>query len=522
MKFRLVLLLVLGAACTAFGSTWIEGSGNIGDAPALSPGQNTIGDSGALTSIQGRFKFDDVDVYKIKITDTGTFVATTVGLAGNLDTQLFLFTETGVGVTHNDDDPTTNSIQSTITGQFVPAPGIYYLAITQYNRDPKSATDRFLWNNAPFNTERAPDGPGAAEAWTNWSVEPLLDGDYEISLAGADFAEFGQTPPPPQENIWVESIDASQLMPGQMTIGEGLLVRIDGNLIGVNDADMFCIHIDNPAEFRATTIGQIDFDSQLFLFNDQGMGVTFNDDDPGISGSWSIITSQFVTQPGNYYLAISRKGQDPRGPTGEIWLDDPTTVERQPDGPGAAEAISAWSNQGAGRGGPYSIILTGAKFCTQGLNLVSPNSYEIIRGNTVSGGLAELGFSDDLYNVVGPGITISSSQDPIELKFGGSLTVTNPTLLYLVVESRGTSQSLRQIVEVFDWAASKWVLVDSQQLPAGASPDLALTIDILAIPNVVSPSGKVSARVRVKATGPVLQYPWRWSGDQIGWLVRTQ
>lgn len=522
MKFKAVLFLIIGAVCTSFGSTWIEGSGNIGDAPSTSPGQNTIGDSGALTTIQGRFRYDDVDVYRIQVVNPAAFSATTVGLAGNLDTQLFLFFENGRGVTHNDDDPGTNSIQSTITGQFVPAPGIYYLAVTQYNRDPKSAADRFLWNNAPFNTERQPDGPGAAEAWTNWSLEPLLDGDYEISLTGADFAEFGQTPPPPQENIWVESIDAGQLLPGQMTIGEGLLVRIDGTLVGLNDADLFCIQIYNPAEFRASTIGQIAFDSQLFLFNDQGFGVTSNDDDPGISGSWSIITGQFVTQPGTYYLAISRKGQDPKGPSGEIWLDEPTASERQPDGPAAAEAITSWSNQGVGRGGPYSIVLSGAKFCTQGLTLIPPNSYELIRGTPISGGLSELTFSDNVYNVVGPGITISSSQDPFEAKFSANLTVSNPAELRLLVESRGSSQSLRQIVEVFDWVASQWIIVDSQQLPAGGRPDLPLNIDILPIPNVISPSRKVSVRIRVKANGPVLSFPWRWSGDQVGWLIRSQ
>jgi hypothetical protein len=136
--------------------------------------------------------------------------------------------------------------------------------------------------------------------------------------------------------------------------------------------------------------------------------------------------------------------------------------------------------------------------------------------------MAELSFSDNLYNVVGPGITISSSQDPIEARFGGSLPVGNPSELKLLVESRGSSQSLRQIVEVFDWVAGSWIIVDSQQLPAGGNPDLALNIDILSIPNIISPSRKVSARVRVRAIGPVLSFPWRWSGDQIGWLVRTQ
>ena len=199
-RLLLASTLVL-LSLSAHSTTWIEGSGNIGDASAVAPGQNTIGDSGVLSSIQGRLEFDDVDVYKIKVTNTATFKATTVGLAGFLDTQLFLFDENGRGVTHNDDDPATNSIQSTITGQFVTAPGTYYLAITLYNRDAMSANNRFLWNNTPFNTERAPDGNGATEVWTQWSIEALLDGDYEIALTGADFAEVGATPPPPSLKV---------------------------------------------------------------------------------------------------------------------------------------------------------------------------------------------------------------------------------------------------------------------------------------------------------------------------------
>ena len=73
-------LLCLGLPSLA--NTWIEGAGNIGDAQAQSPGQDTIGNTGSLTSIQGRFEFDDVDVYRIRITDVQNFKDTTVGLAG--------------------------------------------------------------------------------------------------------------------------------------------------------------------------------------------------------------------------------------------------------------------------------------------------------------------------------------------------------------------------------------------------------------------------------------------------------
>lgn len=512
----------VAAALTATASTWIEGSGNIGDASSLMPGQNTIGDTGSLTSIQGRFRWDDVDVYKIKITDPQTFSATTVGLAGFLDTQIFIFNSTGRGVTHNDDDPATNSIQSTVTGQFVTAPGDYYLAITQYNRDPKSAADRFLWNNAPFNVERPPDGPGAAEVWTQWTDEPLQDGPYEIQLTGADFAELGPTPPPALESIWTETFDAASLLPGQQTVGEGFVVRINGALSGANDVDLYAIQIDSPEQFHASTIELVDFDTQLFLFDSKGKGVTFNDDDPAVTGSWSHITGQFILLPGTYYLAITRRDQDPRSPLGDIWVDEPSTVERMPDGPGATEALSAWSNTGSGRVSTYSIDLTGAKFSVEGYTMVPVSDYELVRGTPVTGGMFEFSQSDDLYTVIGPGITFSVGQDPILAEFLATLPTGNPTALEILCESRGSSSGLRQILEVFDNGAQDWVVIDTNQTPSGGDPDLALTIDILSIPNVIGPSNKVRARIRVKPNQPIFAFPWRYSLDHLTWRISSQ
>ncbi|MDQ2985147.1 MAG: PPC domain-containing protein [Armatimonadota bacterium] len=524
MKFsRLFLSFALvAAALTSTASTWIEGAGNIGDATSLMPGQNTIGDTGSLKSIQGRFQFDDVDVYKIKITDPQTFSATTVGLAGFLDTQIFIFDSTGRGVTHNDDDPLTNSIQSTVTGQFVTAPGDYYLAITQYNRDPQSAADRFLWNNAPFNAERQPDGPGAAEVWTKWTDEPLLDGPYEIQLTGADFAEVGTTPPPPLENIWTEAFDAGSLLPGQPTVGEGLLVRINGALSNANDVDIYAIRIDFPEQFHASTIELVDFDTQLFLFDSQGKGVTFNDDDPAITGSWSHITGRFILVPGTYYLAITRRDQDPRSATGDIWLDEPSTTERMPDGAGAPDPLSVWSQTGGGRVSTYSISLTGVRFSIEGFTMVPVSDYELVRGTPVSGGMFEFAESDDVYTVIAPGITFSVGQDPILAEFLATLPLGNPTALEIVCESRGSSSGLRQILEVFDNVAQNWVIIDTNQTPSGGDPDLALAIDILGIPNVIGPSNKVRARIRVIANAPIFAYPWRYSLDQLAWRIRSQ
>jgi hypothetical protein len=109
-----------------------------------------------------------------------------VGGAPTLDTQLFLFTQAGLGVTFNDDSGAV--VESRITGQFVPAPGLYLLAISRFDRDP-TGLGLEIWADTPFTTERAADGPGAAnpvDAW-NGLAASTITGAYSIALTGASF-----------------------------------------------------------------------------------------------------------------------------------------------------------------------------------------------------------------------------------------------------------------------------------------------------------------------------------------------
>ncbi len=173
---------MLAMSGAALGDVWDE----VGDAGDLiNTAQITIG-TGSLDAINGAFGTSDVDLYCIRILDPGRFIATTTG-GTSLDTQLFLFGADGRGVSHNDDNP-NGGLQSRITGQFVQAPGIYYLAVSQYNRDPRSG-GQLIWNNTPFNVERAPDGPGAGGVLDEWFNSTTLTGAYTIFLEGAGFCE---------------------------------------------------------------------------------------------------------------------------------------------------------------------------------------------------------------------------------------------------------------------------------------------------------------------------------------------
>jgi hypothetical protein len=93
-----------------------------------------------------------------------------------------------MGVAANDDDPGGAGLQSTLSSLFTAnlQPGVFYLAVTTYNNDPNSAGG-LIWNNTPFNTERAPDGPGAGSPLASWTPQFGASGSYGIDLRGAGF-----------------------------------------------------------------------------------------------------------------------------------------------------------------------------------------------------------------------------------------------------------------------------------------------------------------------------------------------
>lgn len=174
------------------------------------------------------------------------------------------------------------------------------------------------------------------------------------ALAGAAHAQ-----------TWVEVGDAGPLIPGQITVGIGALTSIQGSLSTVDIEDLYCIRIDNPSAFSATTNGGAAWDTQLFLFNANGIGVSFNDDISNVTpiNRQSRLTGQFVPSPGIYFIGISPYDRDAVSAGGEIWTDTPFDGERAPNGPGAAGVFNGWVGApSAVTPGPYTIFLTGASY----------------------------------------------------------------------------------------------------------------------------------------------------------------
>ncbi|MCC6950853.1 MAG: DVUA0089 family protein [Phycisphaerales bacterium] len=204
----------IGIRIAAYGTTGAGGSGvlNINITPPAQwdeqvNGQADAGQelnsaqvptgSGPFTSISGGFDWiGDCDIYQINVCDVANFSATTaLNTDPFFDTRLFLFDSTGAGVTYNDDVPAgtpgDDTLLSHITGAFVPATGNYYLAVTQFDDMALDGMGSAMWAETPFNTERAPDGPGSAGPLASWRGGGEDLGTYRIDMTGACFPGGG-------------------------------------------------------------------------------------------------------------------------------------------------------------------------------------------------------------------------------------------------------------------------------------------------------------------------------------------
>ncbi len=176
---------------------------------------------------------------------------------------------------------------------------------------------------------------------------------------------------------WVEQGDAGDL-PGsaQVPVGGGPLATIAGTL-DANDVDMYCIRIDDPAGFLAGTCNGASYDTQIFLFREDGLGIGMNDDACGLQSQIGAATTACpnFAGPGQYLLAVSRYNRDPVDAAGAtLWLSG--TAEHCVDGTGAANPVAGWINN-TSAGGAYTIALAGVSYC--GATAVEPSTWGSIK-----------------------------------------------------------------------------------------------------------------------------------------------
>lgn len=378
---QIVWTLAMSALLTAASAQIHNEQGDAGDLPETAQATGTDTNT-SLNAIRGTLEENGVDMYAIYIADPANFSATTVNNETTFDTQLWLFDAEGKGVVFNDDAVNTTLSRSTIdnstgclTGR---AAGIYFIAITRYNRDAIGCEDRLIWNNSPFRAVRCPDGPDSGSRVSGWTGTTPTSGNYEITLTGAFTAPVpSDIPACPPFNGWDETDngggDAGDLPTSAQKINDPNaqacqtpVQRIRGRLTA-DDVDMFVICITDPNAFSASTVGATNWDTQLWLFRCDGRGVVHNDDNPdATSGLQSTIDnrSNCIQQPGIYLLAISRYNRDAVAADGQpIW--DPTGLGRGvrcPDGIRADQPLGGWAGATLEPVERYFINLTGAYF----------------------------------------------------------------------------------------------------------------------------------------------------------------
>lgn len=137
-------------------------------------------------------------------------------------------------------------------------------------------------------------------------------------------------------------------------------------------ADLFQIYLTGDGTFSATTanIETNLFDTCLFLFDANGYGVYYNDNDPNVFGARSTLPAGgplSLLTPGFYVLAIAPFGLFPQSTAGAIFPDVLSTpgynaeAVSGPTGPGGARPLVGWTGTTV-ETGAYTINLTGARF----------------------------------------------------------------------------------------------------------------------------------------------------------------
>lgn len=232
-------MTALSLCFAAHAQIWTEQ----GDADYLPETAQSTG-SGVLATIQGTLQgYYDVDMYAISITDPANFSA---AVSSSFDSQLWLFDANGKGVSFGED---INGVQGGLNSNCIPAPGVYYIAVSWYPNAALGCGEEAIWNSTPWNEVRCPDGPERTSRVAQWRYSGGSgEYSYTISLQGAAGATAGDPADCPPIPAWDEfndgGVDDADLLAVLFSFGQsgGQLGRVDVNCDQVvDDADLLVV-----------------------------------------------------------------------------------------------------------------------------------------------------------------------------------------------------------------------------------------------------------------------------------------
>lgn len=292
----LICLCVCLASYGLGAQTWNETTNGGGDAGHL-PGtaQAVTGGSGSLTTIAGTLAtMDDADVYLVKIVNPAAFSATTNPTVSPPDSQIFLFTETGVGIAYCDDEFSGswygtlnlgNPLYNTLP------PGNYLIAVSSYPNYPQSSAGAIFPPSYP-----GVFGAQNSQPLTGWAQTSLISsGAYTITLTGCEYLG-----PPPDMTVEFNSAVVSNNGTAQVgsptTDGENYTFTIRNN--GAGDLQL----TGNPLVSVTTGVNC-----------DAATGVQSQPAASVIAASGTLMFTVFAdpANPGPFDLTVSIASNDP-------------------------------------------------------------------------------------------------------------------------------------------------------------------------------------------------------------------
>ena len=299
--------------------TWTESATGAGQTWTTS--ETPLG-FGPLARIQGTIAAgSSADIYLVRVDDLATFRVSTVGGA-TFDTQLWMFRVDGFGLAHRDND--VGSLQSTLTGFGASGPGTVLIAISEHDNDPLDGVGNQLWNDAPLDTERSPDGPGVLNPFTQWSGTSTTARPYTLTLRGASFAAELNPTEAQVAFAWVENPSTTGPAPnltyqhtpsGELIVTERLgvgycRVLLPGHLSGGGNLQVTSAEFPGTSNFVtvvesfASVSGKLQCDIKTF----------------GAAGQ--LVDGAFTL--------VYRVGGRPTDRTAYVWADNPTAASYTP------------------------------------------------------------------------------------------------------------------------------------------------------------------------------------------------
>ncbi len=147
---------------------------------------------------------------------------------------------------------------------------------------------------------------------------------------------------------------------------------------------------------------------------------------------------------------------------------------------------------------------------------VAPTSFNMFRGSVFSGNLASLQNSDNDRLVMRPGVTLGTSQPPIQVILNATAPTASPDGFSFSLESSASFGNAQQKISLYNFTTG---LYEELDVRLAKTTDDTVTVTVRTNPSRFIEPGTLAIRALVsfRAVGPSLSFPWSGRIDKVWW-----